>query len=111
MFECKASNKMGFFFSSERDCEAIEVTATADPCNNQVGIYLPWNEETSEKSNNSVWKIQLGDRYIFNDGRDRSGYRIGSKSGLTTRRFYCKGKYTLTLFTISSTLIPEFTPI
>ena len=58
---------------------------TADPSNSHVGIYLPWNEKTSEKSNNSVWKIQLGDRYIFNDGRDRSGYRIGSKSGLTTR--------------------------
>ena len=71
------------FFSSEEDCPAIKVTAY--PSNNHVGIYLPWNEKTSEKSNNSVWKIQLGDRYIFNDGRDRSGYRIGSKSGLTTR--------------------------
>ena len=106
MFECKASIKM-FFFSSERDCEAIEVTATADPHNNQVGIYLPWNEETSEKSSNSVWKLQVGNRFIFNIG---GGYRIGSKSSLTSGNYYCKGKHILTLFTISSTLILEFTP-
>ena len=97
-----------FFFSSEQDCPAIEVTADPDDYSH-VGIYLPWNEQTSEKSNNSIWKIQLGDRFIFNSGEDTAGYRIGSKSGLTTRRFYCYGKHPLTLFTISSTLIPAFT--
>ena len=97
-----------FFFSSEQDCPAIEVTADPDDYSH-VGIYLPWNEQTSEKSNNSIWKIQLGDRFIFNSGGDTAGYRIGSKSGLTTRRFYCYGKHPLTLFTISSTLIPAFT--
>ena len=107
MFECKASIKMGFF-SSELDCQAIEVTA--DPSSSHVGIYLPWNEKTSEKSNNSVWKIQHGDRFIFNIGGDGGGYRIGSKSSLTSGRFYCKGKHILILFTFSSTLIPEFTP-
>ena len=96
MFECKASIKM-FFFSSERDCEAIEVTATADPRNNQVGIYLPWNEETSEKSNIPVWKIQVGDRFIFNTGQGSEGYRIGSKSTLTSGGYYCKGKHISTL--------------
>ena len=96
---------MFVFFSSEQDCQAIEVTA--DPSSSHVGIYLPWNEKTSEKSNNFVWKIQHGDRFIFNIGQ---GYRIGSKSSLTSGNFYCKGKHILTLFTISGTLIPEFTP-
>ena len=83
------------FFSSEQNCEAIEVTA--DPSNSHVGIYLPWNEKTSEKS---VWKIQHGDRFIFNFGQDSGGYRIGSKSSLTSGRFYCEGKYILTPFLV-----------
>ena len=83
------------FFSSELDCEAIEVTA--DPSSSHVGIYLPWNEKTSEKS---VWKIQHGDRFIFNFGQDSGGYRIGSKSSLTSGRFYCEGKHILTPFLV-----------
>ena len=61
-----------------------------------MGIYLPWNERTSEKSNDPVWKIQLGDRFIFNTG-SKNGYRIGSKSSLTSGSYYCQGKDILKL--------------
>ena len=89
------NNQSIFFFSSESPCEAIEVTG--DSSNNNVGIYLPWNERTSEKSNSFVWKIQVGDRYIFNTGQGSEGYRIGSKSSLTSGSYYCQGKDILTL--------------
>ena len=86
-----------FFFSSEQDCEAIEVTG--DPYNSHVGIYLLTDKRTSD---NPVWKIRLGDRYIFNTGDDTSGWRIGSKSSLTDSTYYCHGKHILMLFIIKS---------
>ena len=85
-----------FFLSSEQDCEAIEVTA--DPSNNHVGIYLLTDKKISD---NPVWKIQLGDRFIFNTGRySTSGWRIGSKSSLTSGSYYCHGKHTIVMVII-----------
>ena len=85
---------MQFFFSSEQDCEAIEVTG--DPSNNNVGIYLITDKKSSD---NPVWKIQLGDRFIFNTGRaSPSGWRIGSESSLTSGSYYCRGKNYFDMF-------------
>ena len=92
-------------FYLEPPCEAIEVTA--DSYISHQGIYVLTDEKISD---NPVWKIQLGDRYIFNTGRGKEGYRIGSKSSLPSGSFYCKGKVILILFTISCTLVSVFTP-
>ena len=79
-------------FYLEPPCEAIEVTA--DPSNSHVGLYLLSDKKVSD---NPVWKIQHGDRYIFNTG-GASGWRIGSKSSLTSGSYYCHGKHILILF-------------
>ena len=88
MFELRLQLRY-FFFSSEQDCEAIEVTA--DPSISHEGIYLLTDKRTSD---NPVWKIQLGDRYIFNTGGS-SRWRIGSESSLTSGdySYYCQGKH------------------
>ena len=54
-----------------------------------MGIYLLTDKKSSD---NPVWKIQLGDRFIFNTGR-ASGWRIGSESTLTSGGYYCHGKH------------------
>ena len=59
-----------------------------------MGIYLHTDKKISD---NPVWKIQLGDRFIFNTG---DGWRIGSKSGLTSGRYYCHGKHTIVMVII-----------
>ena len=75
-----------------------------------MGIYTRSNETASAEPSNPVWKIQFGDRFIFNTGRTE-GWRIGSESSLTTGRFYCKSKDILILFTISSMVAAVFMPM
>ena len=66
-----------------------------------MGLYILANERTSAKPSNPVWKTPKGDRFIFNTGTSE-GWRIGSKSSLTTGSFYCQGRYILILFNMQN---------
>ena len=79
-------------------CEAIEVSG--DTSNSNVGLYILANEKTLAEPNNPVWKSPKGNRFIFNTGTSE-GWRIGSKSSLTTGSFYCKGKHILILLILT----------
>ena len=90
-----------FFFSDI--CEAIHVTGDNSASNSEGGLYLSTDERASAAPNSPVWKNSPGNRFIFNT-RGSEGWRIGSKAGLTTGNYFCKGKHILVIFIIASTL-------
>ena len=72
-------------------CESIEVTG--DTSSFEGGLYFRSNETSALAPNNPVWQISTGgDRFISNTGT-KEGWRIGTKTGLTSGSYYCKGKH------------------